>query len=46
MEQLRNLHEIGILAGKRFCTYEGKILSCQNILKTNIRDKWLPDRVS
>ena len=24
MEQLRNLHEIGNLAGKRFCKYEGK----------------------
>lgn len=24
MEQLRNVHEIGNLAGKRFCKYEGK----------------------
>ena len=36
MEQLRNLHEIGILAGKRFCTYEGKDFILPEYIKKQI----------
>lgn len=36
MEQLRNLHEIGIMAGKRFCTYEGKDFILPEYIKKQI----------